>query len=265
MKPEFQPIRFTIVDFTASFLPGVVWFILLLTLINLPIFNKQAGITTPVDIVPKILAITFLTSTYTSILFSAVMTIMVFILGYIMNQVGTDIPESLCFLDATWKSKLNKTDQREYHFPYNFAFRPKPFFARIVSSLNTYIQEDFTAIPGKQPYSSCKRILRVISPELWEECEHEEAESRMIGSLFTASIFSFICASLALVTTSPTLVPQILWLLISLLITLLLGFEFRNKRMREVAYTYLNFLIAVGMEKQARQIGNKAKINRGKA
>jgi hypothetical protein len=81
-----------------------------------------------------------------------------------------------------------------------------------------------------------------MSPVLWEECEHREAEVRMIGSLFLAALFSGCSAAIQLVRAGGGI--SLRWFAASLFAAVVLGYSMRSIRRAEVRYVYLNFLIA---------------------
>ena len=246
MKLKTQPISFSMVDFMASFLPGGLWLVLTVTLNNLVSLGKSTDELTPLAAIREITDFLTPSSTYASLLHSVALAIAAFLTGYSINLVATSLSEKICFLDRCWKSRHGDTTREEYLFPYNVSFQSKHYFHRITSAVSLLTGEDWHILPGKQPYSTCKRFLRVKRPELWEEIEHLEADSRLIGSLFLASIFSTICALLAFSHPGPVSVPA-RWLIISIVTAMLLGQAFRKRRQREVRYTYLNYLIALGV------------------
>jgi len=264
VKTELQSLNLTLVDFMASFLSGAIWFVLLSTFVQLPLLSQQSASTTPVDVVYYIVNTTTATNTYQDLLYIAIFIIVAYVLGYLLNQVGTRVAESICFLDALWKSKRTRVELDEYHFPYNAIFRSKSYFASIIKYLKTYLHDDFESLPGKQPYSTCKRVLKAKNSILWEESERTEADVRMVGSLFLAALFSAVSAVASMIMISPLETAQVIWLVISLIAALILGFTFRDQRTREVAYTYLNFLIALGLEQQEEKTNLKNRKRRNK-
>ena len=103
-----------------------------------------------------------------------------------------------------------------------------------------------------QLFAAAKRYLRLIAPSLWEESERMEAEVRMSGAMFLACIYSFILSTVTLFIQNLRVVQSNgqretwCWLVISIVASLILGFGFNRLRVREVAYTYMNALIASG-------------------
>jgi len=108
-------------------------------------------------------------------------------------------------------------------------------------------------LPGHQPFSSCKRFLRSMNPPLWEESEHLEAEVRTIGSLFIACALNTPIALYALFRHRELII--FLWIILAFAATLLLKYAFRTARLREVKYTYLNFILAFSIA--ARENSNQ--------
>ena len=75
-----------------------------------------------------------------------------------------------------------------------------------------------------------------------------EAEVRMAGSLFLAAIYSVV---LHLVLWSFGYSGGGLWVVLSFVAALVLAVGFNKLRLREVGYTYLNFLLADGIQKRS--------------
>jgi hypothetical protein len=99
-----------------------------------------------------------------------------------------------------------------------------------------------------------KRLLRLVAPALWEELEHREAEVRLLGSLYLASVFSLFLALFEiireLIVGHQVHLVSVFWLATSIAIALLAGDGFGHLRRREVEYAYLHTLVAVNARKQ---------------
>ena len=108
-----------------------------------------------------------------------------------------------------------------------------------------------------QPFSTCKRYLRVHCPALWEEAEHAEAETRMLGSLFLASVASalLLVASAVAAWHWPTEATRAIT--VSALLICVFGLAFRRRRRREVSLVYLNTLIAL-RDKESPRVASDA-------
>jgi hypothetical protein len=96
-----------------------------------------------------------------------------------------------------------------------------------------------------QPFSICKRILREVSPHLWEEAERREAEVRMLGSFLMAALFNFACAVI-LLTSRGFYVPfEVgIWVAVSLMLVCYLSVSYIKQKKAEVEYVYMNYLVA---------------------
>jgi hypothetical protein len=263
MKLETKPFRFTRVDFMASFLPGTIWLVLLIAFDDLFSLDIPTNELTPISTFVSIANIFVPTNTYIGLLYFAAFVVASFLIGYCVNQFATSMSERICFLDYFFKSYRNLSEWKNHMFPYNSEVQSKPYFSKISSSIKLYLKEDWQNLPGKQPYSTCKRILKTKHPELWEEVEHMEADSRMTGSLFLASLFSTIEALLAFFHRGSVYVP-IKWLVFSIIALVILGRAFRKRRKREVKYTYLNYLIVIGMEGEDSEAEEKGKMEGAK-
>ena len=110
---------------------------------------------------------------------------------------------------------------------------------------------DYTSIVNERHH---QRLLRLVAPSLWEELEHREAEVRLLGSLFLASVFSGglavieILRELAIVHGVAR--AAIMWLVASIVLAILIGDGFGHLRRREVEYTYLHTLLAVNAKRR---------------
>jgi hypothetical protein len=98
-------------------------------------------------------------------------------------------------------------------------------------------------LPRNPVFSACKRMVRVLRPELWEELEHIEAETRMLASLFVAAAASALVGLVA-VLLAPGSATRWQSLLASLVAAVVLSIGFRISRRLEVEYVYLGYLIA---------------------
>jgi hypothetical protein len=257
MKPELRPISVTIVDLMGALLPGTVWLILLMTSRKLfwALFQNQPNSNdiTPVSVISDLAA----NKTFP---FYIILLLLSFIIGYSVKLLAMPIAEWLCGLfSKLWHGY--KGEIKDYMFPFNEKHKNEPYLKEIIKELKSkFSYESDTksgdsewtlgnlpkGLPqeGTQPYSICKRILRVINPTLWEEIELREATVRMIGSILLASIFSTICCISLSFRLNPWL-TSITWIVSSVISTVILAISFRKARNSEVIYTYLNFLIAL--------------------
>jgi hypothetical protein len=229
-RPDFRPVNISIIDVIGVFLPGLVWTVLLTTVGILVSQPTNRGLS-PVGI-----ALTLIkdqpTSSYVALALLALLA------GFIVKPSATRLSEIFCSLDAFWKPGPRK----DHRFPYDAEFRSQPYFKKVEESITSQLGFSPDLLPGHGAASAAKRLLRLMSPLLWEECEHREAEVRMIGSLFLAALFSSCAASIQLIRAASAI--SFRWFVASLLAAIVLGYSMRTIRRAEVKYVYLNFLIA---------------------
>ncbi len=253
MKPEFRPISVTIVDLMGAIFPGTIWLVLLVTfgeLIQVLIVRSpyRADITV-------FSAISVLTDNR-SLSFYVFLFLISFFIGFSTRQLVLTGAERLCaFFLYLWGGRKKAFDT--YMFPYNEIHQNEEYYKEIVRYLNEKFYEGTDSklpsssggqlfeLPrkGTQPFSACKRVVRILSPLLWEETEAREAAVRMLGSMFLSAIFSLICALLALFVNSWRI--SIVWIVSTCLVVTFLAFAYRRARNSEVVYAYLNFLVAI--------------------
>jgi hypothetical protein len=249
MKPEFQPIRVSIVDILGAFLPGLIWLVLIVTFAKIITHDNQDHYITPLHVCLSIMEVSFDATEkvergipfYIGLIFAGLL------LGYLIRPLATRVTEMISSLDAFWKNKQLQIEDKNYtftrkdfRFPYNAYHSTKPYFEQIILSIEMSLGTAYRFLPGSQPFSTCKRILKVLNFSLWEDSEYAEAEIRMIGSLFLASIFSLILSIISITIEQVSLI----WIVSSLLLIFMLALGFRVRRRREVGYVYLHYLIA---------------------
>lgn len=273
MKPELRPISITIVDFLGVFLPGTVWLVLFATFYHLILDNFTLEYTPILEI--KNLLAKFSGYSSLSLLLLSV------IIGYLIKPSTTKIAEffygvfpyigrnllynlfenGVCFREWCRIVSLN-----DYKLPFKTYHQKFAYYNQIINLVNKQIisvnnkeknTEDkadnystvLNCLPKKdtQPFSVCKRILREISPSLWEEAERREAEVRMLGSFFVATIFSLFCSLFSLIWNPLSHFKSRhiwTWFLVSLLAALFLRWIFGKQKKQEVTQVYMNFLVA---------------------
>jgi hypothetical protein len=166
--------------------------------------------------------------------------------GYVVKPFATRASEVCCSLDAFWKPGPRK----DHRFPYDAEFRHKVYFKQVAASITKQLNCPLQALPARGALSAAQRLLRLLSPSLWEECERREAEVRMIGSLFLSGLFSVGIAIYHLFWTRT--VTAVWWLTTSIIVILVLGIAMRILRRAEVNYVYLNLLIAQATQEKTR-------------
>ena len=237
MKPTVSPVRITVVDFFASFLPGAVWLSILycfILIIRTPTLSVDF---TPLTTISSLAGVS-------SVGHTAALLIGCYLLGCCVSLVATDVTERIVFLDKRVRFRRSKPNSEEWRFPYNADLESRPFFKQVDKTLRQRLGFDWHDLPGHQPFSACRRALRVMKPELWEECERNEATTRMLGSLFLASLVAILAWAVAALRRDWDSVPSFLWLFGAVASSLLLAYLFRKSRIREVEYAYLSFLLA---------------------
>jgi hypothetical protein len=135
----------------------------------------------------------------------------------------------------------------ELKFPYNAILRDTEAYKAISSFVVNATTFELDGLPANQPFSSVKRLLLLKAPALWEECEHREAEVRLVGTLCSAAMFSTVLAITEIVRESLWYVLRpnaVVWFAASLALMVFLADAFNHIRIREVEYAYLNAIIA---------------------
>jgi hypothetical protein len=136
----------------------------------------------------------------------------------------------LVFLQARRRCQPTK----DFMFPYRDQNKRTDVFPIICKRAEDIVGCQLDMLSRYEPFNTCKRILRVASPTLWEEVEYAEAESRMAASLFLASLSAVFLS----------LVPPSRWVIVAAPLAFILGRSFRRYREREAKYGYLNFVVA---------------------
>ena len=229
MKPEFAPLRVTVVDILGALLPGIVWLVVLATLLQLVTDPKV--ITTPMSAAMALVD----AGSSKGVGFIGLLFLCALAVGYGTKPL-TNAPAEVL---AAWTGS---------RFPYANDHSGRPHLNELekLALRMTGVEklEDVKPL-HVQPFSTCKRYLRVHCPALWEEAEHAEAETRMLGSLFLASAASalLVLVSALLAASWPPEATRAITL--SALLVLVFGLAFRRRRKREVSLVYLNTLIAL--------------------
>lgn len=254
MKPEVRPIGVSIVDFMGAFLPGLVWLVLLVTageLIGILLGAWQQNPNfTPLNIILDLLGEgrSFSGSVVNrGTPFYIALAVVGLLLGYSIKPLATRYAEVFASLTEFRTARKNKMKFKELRFPYHYLYRDEKFYQEIVDEVGRrmgYTLDEKSRILATQPFSSCKRILKTLNPALWEENEYHEAEVRMMGSLVQAAFFNVLCAGLSVCVNGLTWVGFI-WFASAIGIVTLMLAAFKKSRHAEVAYLYLNFLIAI--------------------
>lgn len=269
MKPEFRPIPISLLDFFAILIPGLVWLVLVV-LLHMAVVGPLA------ELAPHRAwgAISdFIVSTDSWINVAAVLAAGL-IIGYGLKPVAMPLAGRLTVPIAwlsektaksrkrhTQKEREAATDKSEKpettHFPFNSWVNSK--HPRLVEAVQCLVNEasglPVDELPGTQPFSSVKRLLRLRAPGLWEETERMETEVRMLGALFLAALGSVLIAMLAtgarFVHHASVQRSSLAWLILSAIGCVILGIGYVRIRKREVLYTYLYGVLALTKREQS--------------
>jgi hypothetical protein len=254
MTPPLSPLRLSIVDFLGVFLPGAVWAILMITTLEVFGWTEFSSDSTPFSTARRLLGVshappagpTFGLPFYTGLALFALL------LGYLVKALSAKPAEWIAFHIAKLRSKKLRTDCKascaaDYRFPFPAKYRAEPYFTSIEEIVNKRLGHDWTQLPGYQPFESCKRLLRVYAPALWEEAQQREAQVRFLVSLLLAALYSTALSILSLLISAVRgrgTAEAFCWFSISALISVLLSTTLWTRRHREVEDVYLSTLIA---------------------
>ena len=262
-------VNVTIVDLIGALLPGLVWFVLLATVVSLVRAPSGAS---PLQTVEDVLQ----GGTKHGGAFYAGVGLAAILLGWVIKAVGLNLAERLCvcfiWLPHRWlrlwravrpgRREESAEHTRKPAEPPSYSFTDLLFpYDRIVNDEHSeafkvatefataHLGVQSTKAPGSQPFDACKLLLRQSEPLCREEVERAEAQVVLLGSLFLAAIFSLATAVVAgiLGLTSPWG-----WIAGSTAAVVLLGYSFRKDRRAEVNRTYLMALVIAerGREKE---------------
>ncbi len=261
MEPKIRTIPLTIFDIFVIIIPGSLWLLLLVTAYGILVDLKGSNI--PHQLAPFSTTVSFLKylSGFGTGFGSIIFFIGSLIIGYSLKPFSMQIAELIIIPITKLKSANRKAYFKSLEFPFPHRFTGGNFISsifEIVEHATGYnITEDATGkiksdLPGRQPFSTVKRLLRLTSPELWEDGERMEIEARMTGTLFSAFVFSFVlslfCITVSIKDSVVTNTLVWVWFLLSLIFTIILAQGFLKLRKREVDYTYLNILLATKHE-----------------
>ncbi|MES1244237.1 MAG: hypothetical protein ABUT39_21710 [Acidobacteriota bacterium] len=252
MTPRLSPLRLSIVDFLGVFLPGSVWAILMITTLEVFGWSELTGDSTPLSAARRLLGVSqappagpsFGLPFYTGLaLFSLLM-------GYLVKAFSARPAEWIAFRIELLRSKelreACKERKDDYRFPYAAKHQDKPYFTAIEKIIKSRLGYDWEELPGYQPFESCKRLLRVYAPALWEEAQQREAQVRFLVSFSLAALYSTALSFVSLAKDAIRgrgAADSFWWLCISALVSVLLSTTLWTRRHREVEDVYLSILI----------------------
>ena len=240
METKFRPVPLSIIDFLGVLVPGFVWFILIVA--SFQVATAQSAVVTPLTAWSETKEVLEKSGAWLgplALIFLAVVT------GYGVKARALRIAS----VAGMFALRLHRTHRRhklrDLTFPYDALLSQSQAYKAVKS----FVEKITTcnALPGHHPFSGAKRLLRLKAPALWEECEHREAEVRLVGTLCSATVFSAIlaCVELTRELIRHAVHPHaITWLIASLVLLAALADAFSHLRIREVEYVYLNTIVA---------------------
>jgi hypothetical protein len=225
MRPEFRPISVSVISLLGVFLPGLVWTALsLVALDRMNLLRDSGAYLAAIGLRPDLQPWAFV---------AGYMTLSV-VLGALLRphamRTAEQIARPLAFLNAR---RLGRP-RADFMFPYKYQQESTAIYPILCKRAEEIIGCPPDRLSRYEPFNTCKRVLRVVSPSLWEEVEYAEAESRMAAGLFLASILAVVLS----------IFPLTRWVMITLPVAFLFGRGFRRYREREAKYGYLNFAVA---------------------
>jgi hypothetical protein len=224
MTPKFRPVSVSVISILGVFLPGLIWAaLLLLALDRLNLLREAGAYIASFGLRPETQTWTF-TGGYITISI---------VIGASVRPHAMRLAESLARPLALTQARRSRRPQSDFMFPYRYDNERTPVYPIICKRAEEILGCPLSPLSRYEPFNTCKRILRVISPTLWEELEYAEAESRMAAGLFLASIAAVVLSML----------PPTRWALITVPLACLLGRGFRRYRELDAKCGYLNFAV----------------------
>ena len=259
LEDSIRPIRLSLIDLMAVFIPGFTWLLLIISGILITTNFSNPAIT-PYTALLKILE--FANNNESKWIFLFIIILVSFMIGYMLKPIAMEISEEIIkymcnklkmekiikVLCNRYLYDIENVDFKKLTFPFNNVHTTKPYHKMIAELINGKIGCKYTYLPCSGLFTIAKRYLRITSPALWDESERMEAEVRMSGVLFLASIYSILSSGITLIlwlifqrSINYNLLWWVILSIISFVITLV---SFMHMRDMEVSYTYINVLIA---------------------
>lgn len=244
MEAKFRPVPLSIIDFLGVIVPGFVWLLLLATAVTA--FTAGRNVVTPRSAWLEIAQVSNVKPSW----FGPVAVVIgSLVVGYVVKPKAMRMASAISSFLYPLHAKLKRHPRKSLMYPYCVIHESEQFYLELIAILDKVLGFHVASLPGNQPFTFAKRLLRLVAPPLWEECEHMEAEVRLTGSLFLASAFSTALSIIEIVRELFRFhginANVIAWLLISLLLAVLVGDGFNYMRLREVEYTYTHALLAI--------------------
>lgn len=247
MESKFRPIPVTILDFLAILLPGFVWLVLIMTAFEIARGGPGGAVPSPVVAWKNMLAAVKSADTWLAPISVGIIALL---LGYLLKSPATTLSERIINFLRRRRREYRGANLKDLSFPYSFDNRGKVYYVEVEKLFSQKLGFSPEEFPGSHVFAASKRYLRLVSPTLWEETERREAEVRMTGALFLASIVSALLGALTLLLQLAGRLPAgdrtgvAFWLLLSLAMIYVVGMNFIKLRVTEVSYTYMNTLMA---------------------
>lgn len=252
MTSQLSPLRLSIVDFLGVFLPGAVWALLMITTLEVLGWTELSSDSTPFSTVRRLLGVSEVpTALEYGLPFYVGLALFALLLGYLVEAFSARPAEWIAFcLKRVFSAEFRlacRTNKAEFRFPYNAIYRDEPYFISLSKIVKRRLGHEYAQLPGYEPFESCKRLLRVYAPALWEEAQQREAQIRFLVSLSLASLYSTIIsigALMAAVVKGRGAAEALAWFVVSALVSVFLSLTLWTRRHREVEDIYLSTLIA---------------------
>lgn len=245
METKFRPIPITILDFLGILIPGYLWLILLLKTYD-SLTKPSARVTGVLEAFSRLAQTAATGGSWLgplSIIFAALA------IGYAIKPIALRAASPLTKPFHILMRECRGTSWRNMNFPYGGYFEGTPYYDKVCQILANITEVNPKDFPRVGTFAGAKRYLHASAPSLWEESERMEAEVRMLGALFLAAVYSLVLHA-ALWVAGFGQGPA--WMIFSVLASCVLALGFNIVRFREVAYTYVNVVLASGIQKNTR-------------
>ena len=219
-----RQLHVTMVDAVGALLPGLVWFVLLATLVNWPD-------STPLQAAIWLLAV----GKESGNAFYAAAGLLSVLLGWVIKSAGLDWADDVCAAPAWLWERKRGLRIRDFRFPYTRLVEAghRKTMEEMKRLVLSHLGLPSDAVPGKQPFEVCKLVVREADADFADAAERAEAQVALLGSLFLASVFSVVCALVASIWQVHSG-----WIGASAVAAIFLGYSFHKDRRAEVERTY---------------------------
>jgi hypothetical protein len=258
--PSLKTASLTIVDIFGALVPGLVWLTLLLILIQ---FILDGNFTFGTGFEAELNKFSNSSVFQTAVLIAYLAVGLT--VGYIAKSFAMELAGCIESIFHSILLLVRYKKRRKYkfavkiqrrnlftkfsyiknglRFPYRILHENEVYYDVLEKMVEKHSGIKSNKLPKKRTFSYCKRLIRVFSPELWEESLQLEAEVRMMGSLFLASILAWIIAWIGFINKFETRLFYFKLIIITLALVIIFGYAFSRRRREEVNYTYLNAIL----------------------